>query len=265
MITFLIQVFFSHSCLMHRILSPLKQLREEGTGHLPTELGVVGRDKSFQCLLMEEKAKMLRERAGGLAFEEPASPAAAGSPPGSPRVRTVSPLSVMARSLTPPKQTSEIGIQAEPTHSDVTCMTNICMKMSNTRDAIIVKQKSEIARLQLEAAKLQTILDGSALDVIGYFRPSQRKWLLQQQEMEEEEKRQQAVYDAASLINNQQFLREQQKVERRARKRHQRYQVVQDRIGNIRTYLTKEDILAQSPFGSPRVRKGVSFPSSPTF
>eukprot|EP01060_Flectonema_neradi_P006937 TRINITY_DN14797_c0_g1_i1.p1 TRINITY_DN14797_c0_g1~~TRINITY_DN14797_c0_g1_i1.p1 ORF type:complete len:140 (+),score=27.21 TRINITY_DN14797_c0_g1_i1:47-466(+) len=137
---------------MHRILSPLKQLRTEGNACLPIELGVVGREKSFQCLLMEEKAKMMRERAGGLTFEEEASPAAVGSPPGSPRVRTVSPLSVTARSLTPVKKTTEIGIQATPSKTDAVSMTNICMKMSNTRDSIIAKQNAEISRLKLEAS-----------------------------------------------------------------------------------------------------------------
>ncbi|KAJ9463834.1 hypothetical protein DIPPA_25114 [Diplonema papillatum] len=240
---------------MQRIVSPLHLLQREGCGYLePKELHVVGREKSFQCLLMEERAKVKKEIRSGKSPMVFAQPGAQASPIGPPSLAGFGSPGVPS-AVTPPVVAgpveAEVECQTEWDSKEVATGTTETMQMGANRQAIIDQQADRITGLKEEVVRLEALLHGTAHDVMEYFNPQQCEWLLRHEHMLAQEIQQQRILDAAAVINERQFLREQRRVDRRTARRNQRYHVVQGRIDSVRDLLYAAGHIPETPYGSP--------------
>ena len=238
---------------MNRVLSPLAQLRDEGTSTVSAhELLVVGKSKTFQTLLMEERARVKRE-----VFTTGESPSVFSPSAVTHEERASSPLAPPDLGLppSPPKIVSrgtDVETQATPATRSVGCMTGLTMAMLVTRDEIIEAQGETLRKLQEEEQRLQAVYTGESDGLLGMIGKMEREWLTDSAQMREEESRSLCVFDATSVINQRQFLREQRTVDRRTRRRTQRYHVVQNRIEDVRDVCLNHGIDTGSPDGTPR-------------
>eukprot|EP01062_Namystynia_karyoxenos_P067217 TRINITY_DN61116_c0_g1_i1.p1 TRINITY_DN61116_c0_g1~~TRINITY_DN61116_c0_g1_i1.p1 ORF type:complete len:251 (+),score=64.11 TRINITY_DN61116_c0_g1_i1:65-817(+) len=212
----------------------LRCVRGEGEGLLPLDHAVVGRDCSFQCLLMAELGRARREhdarRRGGSSEppEQPSEPAPESpAPPSSPyRSPQSSPRRVVL---------SHSGAQTETGHGceHRATMTEKSMGMTDTREVIIRQQQQRISDLQAELAELHAVVDDEPEAVKRMLNHQERHWVLCYEEKLEEETRTRRIFDTAAAINLRDLGREREREERRVQRRERRCQQVELEIGEV--------------------------------
>eukprot|EP01065_Artemidia_motanka_P048848 TRINITY_DN7987_c0_g1_i1.p2 TRINITY_DN7987_c0_g1~~TRINITY_DN7987_c0_g1_i1.p2 ORF type:complete len:269 (+),score=71.89 TRINITY_DN7987_c0_g1_i1:56-808(+) len=211
---------------------PLQLLRDEGTHLLPTEYAVMGKDKSFQCLLLEELGRARREhdaRRGYVVPDTTPPPAPAGTraPP-----RALSPPSLGS----PPRRvvaTRDGSSQTGTGRSTVTrgTMTQTAMTMTETREEILRQQQAQLQHLRAELEALSAVVRDEPDAVCGLLNATEQDWLRRHQQKLEEERTTKRIFDTAAAINLRELSRERDREERRARRRERQRTQIELELG----------------------------------
>ena len=251
---------YAPSSTMKRILSPIDSLRGEGCQVLcESDLVVMGKSRTFHCLLMEERMRVKKEAMllGGQ------SPSVFGSP--TVRDDSVAPvapptLGGVGDGEASPEQGSpvaqrptleDVGVQAGPETCDVHAATTDGGMDVHRFERVVAFQKAEEKRLWEEEEKLTAILEGRDLGILDYIGTMEQPFILENPRYHEEEERIQEMFNATAIVNERQFLREQRKVDKRTVRRAMRYNTVQSRIEEVMGQLAEHNIQTLSPHGSP--------------